>query len=126
MKTIKQTYKINAPAEKVWQALVDPEEIDFWGAGPATMDEQVGTEFSLWGGDIHGKNIEVDPKRKLVQEWFGGDWDEASVATFSLKENGNKTEVDLLQTNVPDDEAKEIADGWKQYYLGPIKEYLEH
>lgn len=126
MKTIKQTYKIKAPIAKVWQALVDPSEIDFWGAGPAEMDDKVGTEFSLWGGDIHGKNIEVADSKKLIQEWFGGEWDEPSIATFTLKVADGKTEVELIQTNVPDDEAKEISDGWKQYYLGAIKEYLEN
>lgn len=112
--------------EKVWQALIDPTEIDFWGASPAKMDDKVGTEFSLWDGDIHGKNTEVVENKKLVQEWFGGEWDEPSIATFTLKETDGKTEIELNQTNVPDDEAKEIADGWKQYYLGAIKEYLEN
>lgn len=126
MKTIKQIYKIKAPVEKVWQALIDPIEIDFWGASPAKMDDKVGTEFTLWGGDIHGKNLEVVENKKLSQEWFGGQWNEPSIATFTLKETDGKTEIELNQTNVPDDEAKEIADGWKQYYLGAIKEYLEN
>jgi len=126
VKTIKQTYKINAPAKKVWQALIDHKEIDYWGAGPATMDDKVGTEFSLWNGDIHGKNIEVVDGKKLVQEWFGGDWDEPSIATFTLSEKDGRTTIELHQTNVPDSDFDDIADGWKQYYLGPIKEYLEH
>ncbi|MBI3342509.1 SRPBCC domain-containing protein [Candidatus Curtissbacteria bacterium] len=125
MKTINQTYTIKAPIEKVWKALVDPQEIDDWGGGPAEMDGQAGTEFKLWGGDIWGKNLEVVPNEKLVQEWYGGDWPEPSKATFTLKSADGATTVELVNENVPDREEKEIAIGWKKYYLGPMKEMLE-
>lgn len=125
MKTIKQTYLINASPEKVWQALVDPEVIDKWGGGPAKTDDRVGTEFSLWGGDIHGKNLEVVKNKKLVQDWFGGDWPKASKVTFILKEKDGKTTIDLLHEDVPENEANDIADGWKECYLGPLKELVE-
>ncbi len=125
MKTIKQIYHIKAPKEAVWKALVDPKEIDKWGGGPAKMDYVVGTKFSLWGGDVYGKNIKVTPNKNLVQEWFGGKWDEASIATFSLTEKGGITTIDFLHENVPDGEAKDLEEGWKDYYLGPLKDYLE-
>lgn len=125
MKTIKQNYVISAPVDKVWEALVSPQVIDDWGGGPAEMDGKVGTEFKLWGGDIWGKNLQVEPNKKLIQEWYGGDWSEPSRVTFTLKSDGDKTVVDLFQENVPDSEEKSIADGWKKFYLGPMKEMLE-
>ncbi len=68
MKKIVKEYQIFASGEKVWEALTDPKIIVKWGAGPAEMDRHDGTEFKLWGGDIHGKNVEVVPEEKLVQE----------------------------------------------------------
>lgn len=126
MKTIKQTYNINDSVKDVWQALVDPKIIDEWGGGPALMDNKVGTKFTLWGGDIYGKNIKVVENKELVQEWFGGKWEKPSKTTFTLKEIGDKTEVRLLHEDVPDMEADDIAEGWKDYYLGPLKDYLEN
>ena len=126
MTTIKQTYLINASLEEVWKALTNPKYIDVWGGGPAKMDDKKGTHFEFWGGDIHGKNIEVTPKEKLVQEWFGGSWKKPSIATFTLTKEKDKIKIDLLHTNIPDSEAKDIDEGWKQYYLGPLKEYLEN
>lgn len=126
MKIVQQSYLINAPTGKVWQALIDPKIIDKWGAGPVKMSEKEGVEFSFWGGDIHGKNIEVIPNKKLVQEWMAGEWDNFSRVTFALSKEGDKTRVDLLHEDVPDNEAKEIEDGWKRYYLGPLKELLEN
>lgn len=125
MKTIQKNYVIMAPVEFVWKAFVDPHEIDAWGGGPAVMDDNEGTAFSLWGGDIHGKNIEVIINKKLVQEWYGGDWREASRATFLFYPEGNKTKVSLLHENVPDSEAKDIDAGWDDFYLGQIKSHLE-
>ena len=125
MKIIKQTYFIKAPIERVWQALVDPKEIEGWGAAPAKMDDKIGTQFSLWGGDIYGKNIELKAPTKLKQEWYGGSWPKPSIVTFTLTPEKTGTRLDLIHEDVPDEEVDDFADGWESYYCGAIKEYLE-
>lgn len=125
MKTIKQEYLINASVEKVWKALVDPKQIGEWGAGPARMNGKVGTKFTLWGGDVHGTNKKVVENKILEQDWFGGDWEEPSKVRFTLAKAGGKTKIELLHENIPDNETKDIDDGWRRYYLGPLKEFLE-
>ncbi len=89
------------------------------------MDDHVGTEFTLWGGDIWGKNTEVDHGHKLTQEWYSGKWPKPSVVTFNLTADDNGTRVDLDQHDIPDEELDDIADGWKTYYMGEIKKMLE-
>ena len=126
MKALKQRYEIKAPIGTVWQALVDPEIIEKWSGGPAKMSDKESFEFSLWGGDIHGKNIKVVKNKELVQDWYGGDWDQPSKVTFRLSEDQGVTEVNLIQENVPDEEFEDIEDGWKQFYLGPILDFLEN
>ncbi len=125
MKSIKQTYEINASIDKVWDALVNPNIIEKWGGGPAKMNDQKGFEFELWGGDIYGKNIEVVKNKKLVQEWFSGKWDKPSIVTFLLSFSGNKTTVELIHTDIPDNEADDIEKGWKDYYMIPLKQLVE-
>ena len=51
---IERNYLINAPVSKVWQALMEPNLIEKWGGGPVEMRADVGAEFTLWGGSIHG------------------------------------------------------------------------
>lgn len=126
MKTIKQTYHVHSSLQEVWKALTNPKYINGWGGGPAKMDEKIGTKFEFWGADIYGKNIEVVPKKKLVQEWFGGIWDNPSIVTFTLTQEKDKVRINLLHTHIPDNEAKDINEGWKEYYLGPLKKYLEN
>jgi len=125
VKKIEQTYEIKAPVVKVWQALTDPRVIDEWGGGPAKMDAKGGSKFSLWGGDIHGTNTKIAENELLSQDWFGGKWDQPSKLSFHLRQKGNITEVKLVQTDVPDEDAVDIAQGWKDYYLGPLKDLLE-
>jgi activator of HSP90 ATPase len=126
MKKIKQSYYIKAPTSEVWKALVDPKYIDEWGGGPVEMDDKVGTNFKLCGGDIYGTNIKVVPQKKLVQEWYGGKWEKPSIVTFSLSKEKKGTRLDFLQENVPNDDFDDIEQGWKDYYLRPLKEYLDH
>lgn len=128
MKTIKQTYLIDAPVDEVWKALVDPAYINDWGGGPAKMGDKVGFEFSLWGGSIWGKNIEVLENKKLIQEWFSDEenkWDKPSIVSFTLFKLRGGTKLDLLHKDIPDENASDIDEGWKDYYLGQLKDYLE-
>ena len=125
MKSLKQIYTIKAPWEKVWQALTDAKVIDEWGGGPAKMSDQEGFEFEFWGGDIWGKNIKVIKGKQLVQEWTAGKWDKPSMVTFNLSEKNGKTELELIHEDIADKEFSEIEDGWKRYYLGPLKKLLE-
>jgi uncharacterized protein YndB with AHSA1/START domain len=124
-RTIKQKYLIKAPIEKVWEALTEAKEIEKWGGGPAHMRAEENYAFSLWGGDIHGKNVKVVKNKILKQEWYSGEWKKPSIATFDLSEKGGKTKIILTHTDVPEDEIKDVSDGWKDYYIGPLQKLLE-
>jgi uncharacterized protein YndB with AHSA1/START domain len=123
-KPIKQSYTINASPAKVFKALTDPKIIAKWSAAPAKMSAKKGGKFELWGGDMFGTNLEVVKDKKLVQEWCTSSFE--SKVTFTLKAKGKGTVVDLLHENLPARSVKNYADGWKQYYLGAIKELFEN
>lgn len=127
MKTIKQTYIINSPAFEVWKALTDIEYINSWGGGPAKMDDKKGTKFSLWDGEIWGENLEVIPNNKLVQHWYskGELPNKPSTVTFTLTDEDGKTELEMVQKDVPDAFEKDLDNGWRDFYLVPLKNYLE-
>ena len=125
MKPIKKVYAISSKIEDVWNALVDSIVIDKWGGGPSKMKDTVGIDFELWNGDIYGKNLEVVKEKKLVQEWYGGDWPKPSIVTFTLKPSESEVILELEQIDVPDDEFEDINKGWDDFYLGPMKDMLE-
>lgn len=125
MKSFDKTYTIHASVHDVWQALTDPKTIAKWGGGPVVMKPVAGTKFSLWGGDIHGTNTNVISEKKLVQDWYSGDWDTPSRVTFALVGNDAETGVTLTHTDIPDNDFADIKSGWDDYYMLPLKKLLE-
>jgi activator of HSP90 ATPase len=125
MKTIRQHHFINATPEEVFSALTNPFTIELWSGYPAQMDGKEGTEFSIFDGDIAGRNIKVIENQQLIQEWYFGANPEISIVTINLKPHNLGTKVMLEHTNVPDDEAEEFTNGWTDYYWGAIKEFFK-
>jgi activator of HSP90 ATPase len=120
MKTFKKTFRINAEPSDVYSALTNPYTIELWSGYPAEMSTEPGSEFSLWEGDITGKNIEFIQDKKLVQEWYFGDQTEKSIVTISVFPDKDNSSVTVEHTNIPDEEFDDIAEGWREYYIGAI------
>ncbi|HCN83699.1 MAG TPA: ATPase [Sphingobacteriaceae bacterium] len=125
MKDFKKYYHIPAPPDEVYLALTNPLSIELWTGDKAEMTTEPGSEFSLWGGSIVGKNIEFAEGKKMVQQWYFGDQEEESIVTITLHPDKGETSVELKHTNIPDKEYQEFADGWDEYYFGSLKEFFE-
>lgn len=125
MKTIKQYYTIGATPEEVFLALTNPLTIELWSGYPAIMEARENSEFSLFEGEISGRNIKIITNKQLVQEWYFGDNQEESVVTINLIPFKNKTNVELLHTNVPDEVYEEFEQGWRNYYWSAIINYFK-
>ena len=117
--------KIAADPDEVFAALTNPFQIEIWSGYPADMKAEKDYVFSLWEGDITGVNLEVIPGRRLVQEWFFGEQQEQSIVRIDLKKEEGKTLLELKHTHIPEEVFEEITEGWREYYLGSMKEMLE-
>ncbi|MFP4019751.1 MAG: SRPBCC domain-containing protein [Bacteroidales bacterium] len=124
MKDFSNTYKIKGTPEEVFTALTNPFTIELWTGYPAQMDENEGTEFSLWDGDIEGKNLEIKKNKKIVQEWYFGDQEEQSIVTMELYKSGSGTRVKLTHTNIPDIAFENMKTGWNEYYFGNLQRFF--
>jgi activator of HSP90 ATPase len=120
MKTFKKTFRINAEPSDVYSALTNPFTIELWSGYPARMSTEPESEFSLWEGDITGRNIEFIQDKKVVQEWYFGDQPHKSIVTIVIAPSGENSEVTVEHTNIPDEEFNDIAEGWREYYIGAI------
>lgn len=125
MKDYKSYTKIRASAEDIYGCLTNPLKIELWSGYPAKMESEAGTEFELWDGDISGKIIELEPFKKVVQQWYFGDQEEASVVTYKLHPEKSHVSLELRHTNIPDEVYDEFVDGWESHFIGPIQAYLE-
>lgn len=120
MKTFKKTFTINAEPSDIYSALTNPVTIELWSGYPAEMSEVPGSEFSLWEGDITGRNLEFIKDKKVVQEWYFGAQTEKSVVTVTIRPDRDNSIVTVEHTNIPDDDFNDIAEGWREYYIGAI------
>ena len=120
MKHFKKTFRINAEPSDIYSALTNPYTIALWSGYRAVMSLEPGSEFSLWEGDITGRNIEFVPDRKIVQEWNFGDQEHKSVVSITIEPEKENSIVTVEHTNIPDDDFENIAEGWREYYIGAI------
>ena len=125
MKTIKQTHIIDATPAEVFLALTNPLTIELWSGYPAVMETGENAEFSIFDGDISGKNLKIVQDQQLIQEWYFGETDEQSVVTINLFPLKNKTRVEVEHTNVPDEVFEEFREGWKDFYFGALKKFFK-
>jgi len=117
---IKHTIVIEAPIQKVWDALVDPGQVSQW-LGAIGFAPQVGHQFHFqadpqggWDGVTRSEVMEITPPHTLSFTWFVPGTPITRV-TFSLRDLNDKTEVTLEHT------------GWDQFppEVGPIRDGLD-
>jgi uncharacterized protein YndB with AHSA1/START domain len=126
VKNLRKTIHIKVPREEVFNAISNPLTIELWTGYEALMETSPGSEFSMFDGDITGHIQEVDPPSLMVQVWDFGDQEEESVVRFELFDEAGKTRLELSHTNIPDEAFHNIVTGWKDYFLGALKSYLEN
>jgi uncharacterized protein YndB with AHSA1/START domain len=96
------------------------------GAKPAEIGREAGGAFSLFGGYVTGRHIELVPNERIVQAWRAGGWDLGiySIARFALVEQGSGTKIVFDHTGFPKGDGEHLAAGWKVNYWEPLEKLL--
>jgi len=126
--TIKQTRFIPGKPDAVFDALVYPEAHGEFTGSKATGDPRVGGEFTVWDGYIRGRNLELQKGSKIVQEWETTEWPEGappSILEISLTAKDEGTELRMIHSRVPAEQAENYRKGWIDFYWKPLLEYFE-
>jgi activator of HSP90 ATPase len=125
--------------KRVYEALIDAKQFDKVARMSAAMQSgmalgnksteisrEVGGAFTLFGGHIVGRHIEIVPNERIVQAWRVVDWDPGvySIVKFELMEQGSGTKLVLDHTGFPEGKGQHLADGWKANYWQPLEKYL--
>lgn len=127
MKTIRQTIFFKSPPFEVYEALMDSAKHSKFTGAKAEISRKEAEVFTAYDRYIEGVNIDLVPGKRIVQEWRGSDWPEGhySTVTFDLKDIGWGTKLVFTQTEVPDEHAEAISQGWKEHYWDKLKPFLE-
>jgi activator of HSP90 ATPase len=125
--TIKQKTLIPATPDEVYDAFMEAKKHSAFTGSKATSDPKVGGEFTAWDGYISGRNLELVKGKKIVQEWSTTDWPDKfppSRLELTFKEAKGGTEISMIHSNVPAEQAYDLAEGWNEFYWKPLKEYF--
>lgn len=125
MKDFKKYYSIPATPEEIYMALTNPITIELWTGETAEMSTEPGSEFSMWDGSITGKNVEFEPGKKIVQQWYFEGESDNSIVTIKLHSDKGGSSVELRHTNIPDNDFDDMVDGWNNSYFGGLIDFFE-
>ena len=129
----------NAPAEKVWKAITDKDEMKQWYFNLSEFRPEVDFEFRFLAGEKEDnqymhicKITEVMPGKKLTYSWRFDKHEGMSYVSFELFPEGDKTRLKLTHAGLetfpasnPDFSEKNFIAGWTQIIGTSLKEYLE-
>lgn len=127
VKTIKQEVIVPATPVEVYEAFMDAKKHSAFTGSRATCDPRVGGEFTAWDGYISGKNLELEKGKRIVQEWVTTDWPQnypPSRLELNFKAIKEGTEISMIHSEVPAEQAEDTEQGWIDFYWEPLKEYF--
>jgi uncharacterized protein YndB with AHSA1/START domain len=96
------------------------------GAKPTEISREVGGAFTLFGGHIVGRQVELVPNERIVQAWRVVDWAPGwySIAKFELVEQGSGTKIVFDHIGFPKGLAQHLLEGWNAHYWDSLQKYL--
>ncbi len=124
---IHQEVTIEASPAAVYGVLTRSDQFaSMTGGRAADIAAEAGGAISLFGGDIRGRNIELQPGRLVVQAWRSQGWPEGvySIVRFELQPEGKGTRVTFDQAGYPDADHGMLDGGWRQMYWDPMNRML--
>lgn len=127
-----------ASRKRVYDALTDTQQFNqvtqlsaamqsgALGKTPTQIGRDAGDPFSLFGGYIVGRQLELVPHERIVQAWRAASWGPGaySIVKFELVALGSETKIALDHGGFPKGQAEHLAAGWKLNYWQPLEKFL--
>lgn len=124
--SLHQEIELSATPQRIFDVLLDSKLFAAFTGMAATIDPKPGGAFSIFGGMIEGRNIEIISGQRIVQAWRPAAWDPGvySIVHFELKSSAGGTLVILDHTGFPEGDFDHLDPGWHLRYWDPLKKYL--
>jgi activator of HSP90 ATPase len=125
--SLHQEVDFKASPQRIYQALLSSKDFAVFTGAPAEIDPKAGGAFSLFGGMVVGRNVELVPNQRIVQAWrVVADFPEGvyTMVKFELKPRDSQTSVILDQTGFAEGDFDHLSAGWHSHYWEPLKIFL--
>ncbi len=128
-KIIEQEIVIKTTPHEIYEAFMDSKIHSKFTEGKTKISREIGGSFSVFEGDINGKNVELIPDKKIVQTWRSEseNWPKGyySTITIILEPVDSGTLIKFTHIDIPEGAYESVKEGWDSYYWEPLKELLE-
>lgn len=124
--SIHQDVAFKASPQQIYEALLDSRQFASFTGRPAEIDPKKGGAFSLFGGMVGGRNIELFTNQRIVQAWRPESWDRGiySIVKSDLKPQGSGSMIVFDHTGFPERKYDGLLSGWEGHYWGPLAKFL--
>ena len=115
---------IPAAPQAIYDAWLDTAGHTYMTGSPAHTSAKVG--FDAWDGYISGKNLSLEPGKRIVQSWRTTQFEAShqdSQIEASLEAIDGGTQVTLTHTNIPDGQGH-YEQGWVTHYFEPMQKHF--
>ena len=115
-----------AAPQRFYEALLDSKQFAAFSGFPAEIDRNAGGAFSMFGGLIVGRNVELVANQRIVQAWRPTHWDAGvySIVKFELKAKDSGATLILDHTGFPEGEYDNLLSGWNEHYIDRLTKFL--
>ena len=126
MSSIHQEINFTATPARLFEALTQAAAFSAFSGAPAEISATEGDAFSLFGGMVTGRNLELVPAQRVVQSWRAGNWAPGihSVVRFELVAQGTGTRLVFDHTGFPPEMQDHLEGGWQQMDWSKITQWL--
>jgi uncharacterized protein YndB with AHSA1/START domain len=118
---------IPAPRETVSAAWLDSAAHSAMTGGRADVSAAVGGSFEAWDGYIRGRNLVLEPGRRIVQSWRTVEFQDSepdSQIEITFEDAAGGAKITLRHTNLPP-HGGQYQQGWVDNYFDPMTVYFE-
>ncbi|MGB7844074.1 MAG: SRPBCC family protein [Candidatus Acidiferrum sp.] len=124
--SLRDEMSFHVSPKRIYEALLDSKQFAAFSGMPADIDPKEGGAFSMFGGQIVGRNVELIPDQRIVQAWRPTHWDPGvySIVRFALKSQTSGTTVVLDHIGFPEGDFDHLEQGWKEHYWDRLMKYL--
>jgi activator of HSP90 ATPase len=93
---------------------------------PAEIDAKPGGAFSIFGGMVAGRIVELVENQRIVQAWRSASWKAGvySIAHFEIKPRGTESSLVFDHTGFAAGLHDSLDEGWRGHYWEPLKKYF--
>ena len=110
----------------LYKAWLDSEQHSAMTGGEANTSDKTGEHFDAWDGYIQGKNLELEPCKRILQSWRTSNFkddDPDSRIEILFDEEGEHTRLTLIHTDIPEGQP-DYEQGWHDHYFNPMRDYF--